>query len=175
MDKLLKVIEAGRFAPSGGNSQTTHFLVLTNKAVKNELAIQVQKSFATMEVTEGMYKSMANSVKASKTGRYVYDYSAPVLIITANQKDYTNNLADCVCAVENMMIAANALDLGSCYINQLKWLNEDPEVLAFLRKLGLKEDERVYAALALGYADSEDGLPNRKVQERNGNPVTFVD
>ena len=174
-DKLLKVIEAGRYAPSGGNSQTTHFIVLTNKEVKAELAMQVQESFAAMEITPGMYRSMANSIKASKTGRYIYDHSAPVLIITANKKDYTNNLADCVCALENMMIAANALDLGSCYINQLKWLNEDPDVLLFLRKLGLKDDERVYASLALGYADSEDGLPNRKPQERSGNPVTFVD
>ena len=32
-----KVIEAGRFAPSGGNSQTTHFLVITDAEILKEL------------------------------------------------------------------------------------------------------------------------------------------
>lgn len=48
-------------------------------------------------------------------------------------------MADSVAAIENMMIAANALDLGSCCINQLYWLNEEPSLLAYLRELGLKE------------------------------------
>ncbi|MDO5122284.1 MAG: nitroreductase, partial [Erysipelotrichaceae bacterium] len=72
------------------------------------------------------------------------------------------------------MIAANALDLGSCWINQLKWLNENEVVLPYLRSLGLEEGELVYGALALGYPDTEDGLPNRKPLERRGNKVTFV-
>ena len=83
-------------------------------------------------------------------------------------------MADSVAAIENMMIAANALDLGSCYINQLYWLNEEPSLLAYLRELGLKENERVYASMVLGYAATEDGLPNRKPLERKGNEVTFI-
>lgn len=51
-------------------------------------------------------------------------------------------MADSVAAIENMMIAANALDLGSCYINQLYWLNEEPSLLAYLRELGLIISER---------------------------------
>ena len=104
----------------------------------------------------------------------MFTYRAPVLIVVANQKDYDNNMADAVAAVENMMIAANALDLGSCYINQLYWLNEEPSLLAALRELGLKENERVYASMALGYAATGDGLPNRKPLERKGNEVTFL-
>ena len=83
-------------------------------------------------------------------------------------------MADSVAAVENMMIAANALDMGSCYINQLYWLNEEPAMLAYLRELGMKENERVYASMALGYADTADGLPIRKPLERKGNEVTLV-
>lgn len=60
-----------------------------------------------------------------------------------------------------MMIAANALDLGSCRINQLKWLNEDPDVLNYLRSLGLEEDERVYSSMTVGYPKFADGKPNR--------------
>ena len=73
------------------------------------------------------------------------------------------------------MIAANELDLGSVWINQLKWLNEDPDRLLFEQALGLDDGERFYGALAVGYADTEDGLPNRVALERTGNEVTYVD
>ena len=74
-----------------------------------------------------------------------------------------------------MMLMANALDLGSCWINQLKWLNENETLLASMRDLGLAEDERVYGALALGYPDTEGGLPNRVALPRKGNPVTVIE
>lgn len=38
----------------------------------------------------------------------------------------------------------------------------------------MKKSERVYGALAIGYADTEDGLPLRKPLERKGNVVTFI-
>ena len=98
-----------------------------------------------------------------------------MLIVTANRKDYGNNMADCSCALENMMVAANALDLGSCWINQLHWLDEHPAVSSFMRELGLGEDETICGALALGCPDTEDGLPVRKPLERTGNPVTWVE
>ena len=172
---LSRVIEAGRAAPSGGNNQTTHFLVIRNREVLDNLAKMAEKAFAAMEITENTYKSTAHAIRASKKGGYVFHYAAPCLILTANRLHYGNAVADCVAAVENMMIASNALDLGSCYINQLKWLNGDPEINAYLFSLGLCENERVWAGLALGYAAREDGLPERKALPRTGNPVTRID
>lgn len=171
---LHQVIEAGRAAPSGGNCQTTHFIVVRDPAVMEELALLVAGEFTKMEVTPGMYKSLASAITRSKAGGYRFHYDAPVLIITANQRDYGNNMADCGCTLENMMVAANALDMGSCWINQLRWLNENPAVLAYLEKLGLGEKERVYGGLALGWPDTADGLPARTPLPRTGNPVTFI-
>ncbi len=173
-EKLKKIIEAGRHAPSGGNNQTNHFLVVQNPDVIKKIITLAEVAFAKMEANENTYPSLRNSILASKKGGYVFSYRAPVLIIVANRKDYGNNMADSVAAIENMMIAANALDLGSCYINQLYWLNEEPSLLAYLRELGLKENERVYASMILGYAATEDGLPIRKPLERKGNEVSFI-
>ena len=114
-----RVIEAGRAAPSGGNSQTTHFIVITKPSVLAELAALVQNEFAQMEAGSDAYQSIVNSINASKKGNYAFHYNAPVLIVTANKKNYGNAVADSACALENMMIAANALDLGACWINQL--------------------------------------------------------
>ena len=172
---LRQIVEAGRYAPSGGNSQTTRFFVVTDRALLTELAALVKAEFARMEVTPGMYRSLAGAIRASKGERYVFHYDAPALIVTANKRDYGNNIADCACALENMMLMANALDLGSCWINQLRWLNESEAVNAVFRRWGLREDERIYGAVSVGWAATKDGLPLRAPLERTGNPVTYID
>lgn len=167
-----KVIEAGRTAPSGGNNQTTHLIVITKKSVLAELAAIVQSAFAAMEIGPDTYASLRNSVNASKKGGYVFHYGAPVLIVTANKKGYGNAMADSACALENMMIAANACDLGSCWINQLHWLDEDESVRTYMENLGLKSDETITGGLILGYG--YDGQPVRSELKRTGNPVTWI-
>lgn len=163
------IIEAGRFAPSGGNNQTTHFLVIQNEAVLNRLKSLAEQEFAKMEITPGMYQSLANSIRQSKAGGYDFLYGAPTLVLTANRKGYGNAIADCAAALENMMLAAYALGIGSCWINQLRWLNKNPAVLAYLTELGLAENELVWGGLALGYPAQHLGR-----LERHGNPVTMI-
>ena len=167
-----KVIEAGRVAPSGGNSQTTHFIVITKPEVLAELRELVQSEFAKMEAGPDTYASMRNSIRASKKGNYVYDYGAPLMIVTANKKGYGNALADSACALENMMIAAHALGLGSCWINQLHWLTDQKAVQSYMAGLGLKEDETITGGLILGYA--AEGVPMKRLEKKNGNPVTWI-
>ncbi len=168
-----QVIEAGRMAPSGGNNQTTHMIVITNKDVLKDLVRLAEKSFAAMEPQPDTYKSLRNSIMAAKKGGYVFHYNAPVLIITANRKGYGNAMADSSCALENMMIGANALDLGSCWINQLHWLDEDKSIRAYLRPLGLSDEETITGGLILGFGI--DGGSVRTPLPRTGNPVTWVE
>jgi len=172
MEQIKAVIEAGRAAPSGGNSQTTHFIVITRKAVLSELAALVQAEFAKMEAGPDTYASLVHSIRASKAGGYVFHYNAPVLIVTANRIGYGNALADSACALENMMIAANAMDMGSCWINQLHWLTDNPAVRAYMTGLGLADDETITGGLILGYGFG--GKPLREALPRTGNPVTWV-
>ena len=61
-----KVIEAGRYAPSGGNNQTTHFIVIADGKILAELAELVQAEFAQMELSEDAYASLKNSVAAAR-------------------------------------------------------------------------------------------------------------
>ena len=167
-----KIIEAGRAAPSGSNSQTTHLIVITKMEILSELAAIVQNAFAVMDVNPDAYVSLRHSVSAAKKGDYVFHYGAPVLIVTANKNGYGNAIADSACVLENMMIAANALDLGSCWINQLHWLDEDKSVRVYMENLGLGQDETITGGLILGYG--YDGLPVRSELKRTGNPVTWI-
>lgn len=168
-----KVIEAGRYAPSGSNSQSTHFIVITDVDTLTTLKNLVKQEFSKMEVTEGTYVSIKNSINAAKSGQYEFHYGAPVFIVTANRRGYGNAMADSACALENMMIAANALDLGSCWINQLHWLDENETIRNFMIEKGLAENETITGGLILGYP--EKGLPERSPLARKGNPITWVD
>ena len=98
-DKLDTILAAARQAPSGGNNQTNHFLVIRNKEVLQTLIELTQTAFAAMEATEDTYSSLKRAIAAAKKGGYVFCYNAPLLIAVANQKDYGNNMADCACAI----------------------------------------------------------------------------
>ena len=173
-EKLSEILECGRLAPSGVNIQQTKFLVIQDAKVLKDLAEIVQAEFAKQVVTAETSKVLAHSINMAHKGKYVFHYDAPVLIVTANKANADNNIADCVCAIENMMIAANALDLGSCYINQLRRLNENPAVLGCMKRLGLEDDERVYASVSIGYPASKDGMPLREPLPRIGNQVIYI-
>lgn len=172
---LDKVIEAGRQAPSGKHKNQSRFIVIRKKEVLQELIALVQQEFAKMEVTPENDDNFGGAIHAAKKGGYVFMYNAPVLIVVANKRDYGNKYADVSCAMQNMMLAANALDLGSCWINQLRWLQDNPVLRAYLQKLGMAEDEEVCASLSIGYPDTPDGLPGRRVMPVTGNPVVYID
>lgn len=169
-EELEAILEAGQYAPSGGNNQTTHLLVIQRQEILSQLIAVTEEEFAKQEVYEGMYKSLRGSILASKKGGYDFTYGAPTLVVAANKKGYGNALADCACVLENMMLAAVSLDIGSCWINQLHWLDENPAVRSLLTALGLKEDETVCGGLVLGYKEGKEGEPLK----RTGNPITFI-
>ena len=171
-EMIEKIVEAGRFAPSGSNSQQMHMIVITDKKVLKELTAVVKEALSKMEYSPDTYISLKYAIEAAKKDNYTFYYNAPVLIVAANKKGYGNALADTGCALENMMIAANALDLGSCWINNLHWLDDNEDVRKYLYTLGLKEDETITGGLILGYGI--DGMPERSPLEHNGNPVTWI-
>ena len=168
-----KILLAGKAAPSGHNNHTARFLVITSRKVLDDLAILVEKEFAAMNADEDTYASLRHSIKKKKKGGYVFHYHGPVLIVVADQKGYGNAMADSACALENMMLAAHALGLGSCWINQLHWLDEDPAVRSCLEGLGLSKEETITGALIVGYA-AED-LSTRAPREPKGNPVLWIE
>lgn len=92
------------------------------------------------------------------------------MIVAANQKEYGNAMADCSVALENMMLAAASLSIGSCWINQLHWLDDNKYIREYIMKLCLKENETICGGLALGYSRMSEMEPLK----RTGNIVTYV-
>ena len=58
---------------------------------------------------------------------------------------------------------AKSLGIGSCWINQLGQTCDDPDVRAFLTRLGIPENHRVYGCAALGYAPADAPVKEKKL------------
>ena len=153
---LDKVIEAGRQAPSGKHKNQDHFLVIRKQETMQELAALVRQEFAKMEVTPENDDNFGGAIRASKKGSYTFLYNPAAFIIVANKKDYGNNFADASCAMQNMMLAANALGLGSCWINRAKEEFETPEGKALLKEWGLPEHLVGVGHCIVGYGDGPE-------------------
>ncbi|MCD7811292.1 MAG: nitroreductase family protein, partial [Ruminococcus sp.] len=71
--------------------------------------------------------------------------------------------------LQNMMLTAESMGIGSCWINQLHWLDENQHIREYLEPLGLGSDETICGAVALG---NYDGTHARK--PRTGMKVDYI-
>ena len=166
-----EILDAGRHAPSAMNMQRSRFFVITNAEKLAELKVVLTGVYANMTEKEGMPPLMLQLMKAAKAGEMIDNfYGAPVLIVTANAKGSLNSIADCTCALENMMLTAAAAGLGNCWINQCYLFRDAPPVKDFFAGIGLTEDEEICGAMALGYSENIETTP----LPRTGNRVTYI-
>ena len=168
--QLREILEAGRMAPSGGNKQACHFLVIQSPDILAELSKRAVAAFAQMEATPDTYQSLASSIRKAKQGAYDFLYGAPVLVLAANLIDHGNAMADSACALENMMLAAAGFGLGSCWINQIRWLRDEPSIRSYLLSLGMAPEETIYGGVALGLPKQRPAMP----LARPGNRITYL-
>lgn len=161
------ILECGRVAPCGGNNQSTSFYVIAARDILDKLIALVEKEFAAKELRDDLYKSLKTTIRLSKKGGYDFTYKAPILVVLTNKKGYDNAMADAVSANMSMMIAATSLGLGSCYLNQLHWLDDSEILRSFLE---ISNDETICCTLGLGYP-AQDRVKEREI---TGNHVFIV-
>jgi len=171
-EKLEQILLAGTYAPSGGNNQSTHFLVLENPQAIDRLRRAAVAALAEMEIRDGMYARLITTIQQARREGEHYDftYGAPVFVLLANKQGYGNAMADCALAAENMFLQATELGVGSCYINQVHWVTHHPRVREVLLELGMAPEEEILLGAVFGYSAMGE-LPPLK---RFGNPITYV-
>lgn len=155
------LLDAAIWAPSGGNNQTWLFTAIQNKEILLKLNELVREGFQHW-VPDDDYPGKLGAKAGSQREGYNFYYHAPTLIIASNRPNYENAMADCALGLENLFLAAQSLGLGSCYINQLHWLRNDPGVRDFLFELGIPKEHTICSAAAIGYIGKESTPPPRK-------------
>ena len=159
--QLDTILNTGIWAPSGGNNQTWLFTAIQNQELLNKLNELVKEGFQRW-IPDDDYPGKLRAKAVSEKPDFNFYYHAPTLIIASNRPGYENAMADCSLALENMFLAAQSLGLGSCYINQLHWLRDDPGIREFLFELGIPREHTICSAAAIGYIAKESLPPSRK-------------
>lgn len=125
-----EIISAGTYAASGKNTQSPIIIAVTNK----ELIAKLSKINARiMGTTNDPF------------------YGAPVILIVLADKTQPNHVYDGSLVMGNLMLAAHALDLGSCWINRAKEEFEMQEGREILEALGIKGEYEGIGHCAVGY------------------------
>ncbi|RKZ06406.1 nitroreductase [bacterium] len=141
-DKLARILEAARLAPSGRNGQPWIFIVVKDEETRRAL------------------------VPACKDQEFIAE--APIVIVACGREElaykrmggYWNSLpVDIGIAVEHLMLAAVAEGLGTCWIGA--FYEEDVR-----RILGIPEDVKILALTPLGYpAGERERRPRKSIDE----------
>lgn len=127
-EKLMQILEAGRWAPSAHNSQPRKFIVVKNEKVRRELA------------------------QIATYGSFLAE--APVAIAVVIDPSSSNHpVEDGAAATQNMLLAAHAIGLGSCWIGAYGSGYEDRA----RQILGVSGDKRLLSLISLGYAADRGG------------------
>lgn len=107
-------------------------------------------------------KSLAE--KAAQDAHADFTYKAPVFVIVTTEQDNPGGIVDCACAIENMLLAAHALGLGACWLNQLPRLSAMPPARALMDSLGIPQDHTIHGTFALGHPAK---LPAQPTDRKN--------
>ena len=136
-----EVLKAGTYAPSGMNRQSPIIIAITNKEVRDKLS---KLNAKIMGVDIDPF------------------YGAPVVIVVLADKTVPTYIYDGSLVMENMMLAASSLGLGSCWIHRAKEEFETEEGKEILKSLGITGDYEGIGNCILGYPDMEAKEKPRK-------------
>ncbi|MBN2658161.1 MAG: nitroreductase family protein [Spirochaetales bacterium] len=137
-EDLIQIVQAGIQAPSGKNSQTSEFVIITDK---------------------GDIQTIAEIIG------YKYLKTAPALIAvfsdrTPNMSGYSFYREDYAAAVENILLAATALGYSSLWIDGA--LRSDDRIEKISRLLGAPDDRLLTVVLPIGIAVEEGTQKEKK-------------
>ena len=152
MELVEEVVKAGTYAPSGMNKQSAIILAVTNKEMRDRL------SRLNLQL-------VINRNLSTSSGHNDPFYGAPVVLVVLARKDVGTRIYDGSLVMENMMIAANSLGLGSCWIHRAKESFETEEGRAILRELGITEEYEGIGNCILGYAAPDALKPQKPRKE----------
>ena len=145
-----QVVLAGTYAPTARGMQSPIILAITDKEIRDRLA-------------------RANAEFTDKEGEDPF-HGAPVVLVVLADKSKPNHVYDGSLVMANLMLAAHALGLGSCWIHRAREEFQQPEWQELLRSLGVEGEYEGIGHCILGYPDG----PEPEAAPRKENYVYYI-
>ena len=131
-DVLDQILEAGTYAATGMGKQSPIIIAVTDKKLRDRLS---KWNADIMGVDSDPF------------------YGAPVVLIVLADRQRPTYIYDGSLVMGNLMNAAHALGVGSCWIHRAKEEFEAPEGRALLKELGIQGDYEGLGHCVLGYPE----------------------
>ena len=128
------ILEAGTYAATGMGMQSPVIIAVTDKATRDQLS------------------KMNADVMGTDTDPF---YGAPVVLVVLADKNRPTHIYDGSLVMGNLMNAAHAVGVASCWIHRAKEEFESDWGRNLLRSLGVNGDYEGIGHCALGYADGD--------------------
>lgn len=138
-DKVTQILDAGKFAPSAGNIQNWKFIVVRKEEVIKKLS---QAAFDQ----DWMEDAPVHIVVVGEPKKAERFYGS------RGERLYT--IQTCAAAIENMLLTANDLGLGSCWVGAF-------DQAKLKRALNMPEDAIPQAIITIGYPDEHPDSPSK--------------
>ena len=140
-EELNIILDAGIYAGSALNQQSSLLVVVESEEVYNELCMLTEKYFPT---------------------RKPYFYDTRDIVIVFGDSNCKCPIEDGSLVLQNMFLAAQSLNIGSCWINYLRELFKTEEGIKLQEKLNIPTNYFVVGTCILGYPDEKPLLKERK-------------
>lgn len=162
-EELKEIIEAGIYAPSAHNQQSWNFTVIQNQDFINELSERTKKAARNSEIE--LFRKFGNNKNLHAF------FGAPTVILVSGKEGNSMPEVDCAAATENMLIAAEALDIGACWSGSITLLlNNKEEFKQVKDRLQIPEGFKPYHVVALGYKE----IRMKNAPARRENTVQYI-
>nr|WP_277998800.1 nitroreductase family protein [Moorella sulfitireducens] len=159
---LQAILEAAMYAPSPGGSQPWFFTVIQNRELIKELS-EASKEVARNKDIEFL-KALGNNPE------FHAFHNAPTVIIVSGDAREPFATAACAAATQNMLLAAEFLGLGACWVNFGLLVFEGYKGDIYREKLGIPGGYKPLFSVTLGYrrGDKPQAAP------RKSNIVNYI-
>jgi nitroreductase/ferredoxin len=151
-EKIRRLIEIARYAPTGGNSQMVEWVVLTGKARIREIAgltVDWLREIIKNPQVIAASPYLPLAVAAWDAGNDAVLRDAPALVTAMAPKDAFNGLVDLTLALSYLDLFASELNLGTCWAGLLQGaMLNSPAVKA---AVGVPESYPHHYPMMVGY------------------------
>jgi nitroreductase/NAD-dependent dihydropyrimidine dehydrogenase PreA subunit len=170
-EKIRKLIEIARYAPTGGNSQLIEWLAITDKSrIRKiaELTVEWLRQIVKDPVIAAASPYLPRAIAAWDAGFDSVLRNAPAVVVASAPKIAMNGMVDLTIALSYLDLMAPAMDLGTCWAGLLQGaLLNIPSLKA---EVGLPEDHPHHYPMMLGYP----GVKYYRLPERREPKIAFV-
>jgi nitroreductase/NAD-dependent dihydropyrimidine dehydrogenase PreA subunit len=164
-EDILRLIDIARYAPSGGNAQGVHWLVIDNKEqIRRFSEIGTEWMYSASKNGSEDVAKLANVIKLQEAGKDGFLRKAPVLIIAYGKKNNSAATNTCTIALSYFDLAAWSMGLGCMWAGFFMFAAASFPPM--IKEIALPDEYRVCGAMTLGYPKFQyHRIPMRKPAE----------